>query len=649
MAASDLRDVLDLPADGPVGPKPSKKAKTFGPRHHLKGLAREVQSLGGDTPIAIVQQQLAFKKKRFASRKPAAKWEMRQFTNSARQDSTLVLRHWKRKDTVALGPHGEELPPSQPEDSAFAKFNVHVQLPQYSDDQYRLHLKSADWTKEETDYLLELAADFDLRWPLIWDRYDYTPTAENSEPAKTRTMEDMKARYYEVAAKMMATQKPVQYMTQPEQALYETMATFSPEKEKARKEFVGNSLARSKEEAREEELLLVEIKRVLARNERFNEERRELYQRLDYPRADQHDISSLKTSAGLQNLLQNMMTADKTKKRKSIVGPGEVAGGGAAAGSSAAAAGSTAAAAAAATSAAGGGGSDGTAAAMGSTATASTPVQEHAANRRESVASSTATASAPTPAPPTSSTSGHHRRDSATVSASSAPTKKGAHPLQERKKLGDVEMAVYGVSHHDRLTSGASFRTERTNKLFASKSNQQQIRITNVLTELEVPPRLTMPTAAVSASFEKLLHNVNSLLDCRKVTDKLEAEIKLEMAKKAEREKAQAAAAAAEAEAEGEGEGEATTAAAASGADEGDGHGKNDVQVKQETERLGPASAAEKKGDDGSDENAAEDGEGEGGRGREERAEEAGEGNHKRSASVLSSVSDKSSSKRQKK
>ncbi|KAL2887484.1 SWR1-complex protein 4 [Ceratocystis lukuohia] len=644
MASSDLRDVLNLPAESHTNSaRIGKKGRPYGPRSNLKGLAREVQSLGGDTPIAIVQQQLAFKRKRFASRKPAAKWEKRPFTNSARDDPTLVLKHWKRKDALTLGPHGEELPPCEAEDSIFAKYNAKVHIPQYTDEQYHTHLHHENWSKEETDYLLQLISDFDLRWPLIWDRYDYAPRATDGEvspdeeskaivPASmARTMEDLKTRYYEVAAKIMASEKPVQYMTQSEKTLYEIMLNYNPTQERIRKEFVANSLSRSKEEAREEELLLVEIKRVLGRNERFNEERRELYQRLDYPKADQHDITSLKTSAGLQNLLQTLMSTDKTKKRKSLVGPGEgIAAPGSAISGSSVAAGSAANA-------------SGTAST--SAATASTPVQEQTPINQEAASSplhsstivtipAPAASSATVVATPTSAhhTSGHSRRESMTVATPmSATAKKGAHPLLERKKLSEQEMAIYGVSHHDRLNSGASFRTERTNKLFASKSNQQQIRITNVLTELEIPPRLTMPTANVSIAFEKLLHSVNGLLDCRKVTDKLEAEIKLEMAKKAELEKAIAATDAVATSGGGEGgdEGEApsTDNAPRTASDAEQGHsGKN------ENDAMDMTSAEESETDEE----------------RESRSTSEGDGQHKRSASVFSSTSDKAT-KRQRK
>ena len=72
MSSSDLRDVLNLP-DGSTEGRPSKKQRLSLPRPNLKGLAREVHNLGGDNPIAIVPQTTQFKKRRLASRKPAAR------------------------------------------------------------------------------------------------------------------------------------------------------------------------------------------------------------------------------------------------------------------------------------------------------------------------------------------------------------------------------------------------------------------------------------------------------------------------------------------------------------------------------------------------------------------------------------------------
>ncbi|PTB58063.1 hypothetical protein M431DRAFT_79197 [Trichoderma harzianum CBS 226.95] len=584
MTSSDVRDVLNLPDGAAGGPRPSKKAKITAPRPNLKGLAREVHNLGGDNPIAIVPEVTQFKKRRFVSRKPAARWELRQFANSGRKDESLVLRHWRRveegKQSSSAAGDGNVPETEDVEDSLYAKYNVQVSVPQYNEDQYHQVLENPDWTKEETDYLMELVRDFDIRWPLIWDRYEWSPPATNGEadadgdeskaivPAtRSRSMEDLKARYYEVASRMMAVQKPVQYMTQPEFALHELMAHFNPQQEKLRKDFALNSFGRSREEAREEESLLLEIKRILARSDRFNEERRELYNRLDYPHAEQ-DINTFKSSAGLQTLLQNLMTADKSKKRKSIMG-----------------------------------------AEVPTPSGQPTPQQAAPENgRRDSAAAS----SGPRESGASTAASSAHKKSQSQsqqqiqqqqAQQQQQQQQSQQQQLQERKKLTEHEEIIYGVTHHDRLGSGPTFRTEKINKLFSHKSNQQQLRITNTLNELDVPAKLAMPTAATTHAFEQLLASVNSLLDARKITDKIDAEIKLELAKKAEREKAL---------------------------------GNQDAEKSAD---------ADEDDEDAKDESAEAD---EPSKDNDEDGKDSGVTTRKRSASVLSSVSDKSL-KRQKK
>ncbi|KAI1750824.1 hypothetical protein F4782DRAFT_235549 [Xylaria castorea] len=517
MASHDVLDVLNLPADG-ASSRPTKKQKTSAPRPNLKGLAREVQSLGGDNPIAIVPEISTFKKRRFGSRKPAARWELSPFRNSARDDQTLQLRHWKKEtedqSRATSQPQSGQTPGDNSmegmkktdavDDSGFAKFNAQVDVPQYSEDQYNSNLVNDDWTKDETDYLFSLARDFDLRWPLIWDRYDYTPqlpghikeekdvdgidldTAMITAPLP-RTMEDLKKRYYEVAAKMMAVQKPVQYMTQAEFSLHETMANFNPATETQRKNFAQDSLTRSIDEAREEEQLLIEVRRIVARQQRLNQDRQDLYRRLDFPPTEQ-DITSFKSSTGLSTLLQNLASVDRSKKRKSILDVN---------------------------------GANTPGSAQPSALLNSTPVSE---SRRESIAAST---------------SGH--RDSiGGGDRSERPAKKGGQQQlqQERKKLTEQEEKIYGVSHHDRLPSGPTFRYERINKILTTKSNAQHQRITNTLAELDIPGRLTMPTRSVVEEMEKLLASIAVLLDLRKVNDKLDGEVRVEQAKNAERKKA---------------------------------------------------------------------------------------------------------------
>ena len=552
MSSHDVRDMLDLPGDAP---RPTKKQKITAPRPVLKGLAREVQNLSGDNPIAIVPEVTVFKKRRFATRKPAAKWELKSFKNSARNEDSLTLRHWRRKTEAppvpvnnADGEQSEPQPVPDIEDSTFAKYNVRVQTPKYDDEQYNTKLRNEDWSREETDYLMDLVQEYDLRWPVIWDRYDYTPPMPPMEVdvaahaivpmERVRTMEALKARYYFIAATMMKVNKPPELMNAAEFNLLELMHHFNPAQEAARKRFAEAAFHRTKEEAREEESLLLELKRILARSDKLGQERRELYSRLEAPHS-QGNIGVYTSSQGLQQLLQQLMTADKTKKRRSLMGPD------------------------------------------GMSPAGPGLQQQGSFDRRDST-----------------------NRESISGPSGSNNKKGPSQGVSERRQLTADEEKMYGVKHLDRITSsGPAFRHEKITKPITSKSSIQQQKINNVLNELRISTRLRMPTEEVGKQFDILLQNINVLLDQRKLADKLTGEINIAKGLKAEREKKERAE-----------RGEPEPADAGSEGAAGDG------EIKME--------------DSGREKSAAP-------------SIRAGSV-HKRSASVLSGISDKST-KRQKK
>jgi DNA methyltransferase 1-associated protein 1 len=477
---------------------------------------------------------------------------------------------------AADGTDGEtaEAKPEELDDSAFAKFNVQVNLPKYDDEQYESKLKIEDWTKDETDYLMDLAQDFDLRWPVIWDRYEYEPpvpqemtgeesTAMTVEP-KVRTLEDLKARYYDVAAKMMAVHRPVHNMSQAEFSLHQLMTSFNPQQERLRKHFAEMSLARSPEERREEESLLIELKRIMARSERLNEERKELYARLEAPPSTAN-VGIYTTSAGLSQLLNQLMAANKSKQRKSLLGP-EVA-----------------------------------SPVAGPSGPQSATLDRRDISNRES------------------------------ISGPSGTNKKGGHGPAERRKLSPEEEALYGVSHYERLTGGPSFRHDKVTRQISNKSVVQQAKITNTLLELEIPLRMVMPTVEVTAQYEQLLASINTLLDIKKVADKLDNEIKFAESQKIERERK-------ERRERGESEVESRVKRSVSVAAGGGDVETADAGTGGQVEGVGAGNA-----------------EGDGFKTEMEQGEKeksiprsAGGSLHKRSASVLSQMSDKSS-KRQKK
>ena len=62
----------------------------------------------------------------------------------------------------------------------------------YTDAEYQLHLSGSGWSRSETDHLMSLAKQFDLRYVVMHDRWNRDKFAE-------RSVEDIKERYYNIA------------------------------------------------------------------------------------------------------------------------------------------------------------------------------------------------------------------------------------------------------------------------------------------------------------------------------------------------------------------------------------------------------------------------------------------------------------------
>lgn len=550
-----------------------------------EGITRELYALLGERapPIAINENKYKGRPK-WMNKLRVRPWRMTPFTNNARSDG-LVLSHWQRKHESTRPPVPEgtenqmevdenkeegrtEAPKLQDQEYTFAKYNVKARLPRrYSDDEYNRLLRSDDWSREETDYLMDLVSEYDLRWVIIADRYDYQPRMDGEPdanalvPAKQiRTMEQMKARYYKVAAQMLAIEHPPAEMSEVEFDLHEKMLKFDPEREKARKDLAALQLDRTADEVREEAMLLEELKRITSNEQNFITDRRELYSRLEVP-ISVGNTAMYQSSQGLSQLLQNLLQADKSKKRRSILGP------------------------------------DG---------------------------------AVPSPAGQTPTQGGPLGRADTPTAGAAAANKKGAAvpPQQMVRTLTPAEEARYGVQHHERVTAGVQFRSDRAQKLTQAKSNVQTLKLASALAELEIPVRLFMPTERVCKEFEKLIQSVSLLLDARKVAEKVESEIRVLEAAKAERERKSR-------EAAGEGSKNPDNPEVKTEAEDG-GTG---VLESATADHAGSAAHAPVGGA------AGEPGAGGGhaaGEGVNTVKDASADGNHKRSASVLSGTSEKS-------
>ena len=512
-STSDIRDIMNLGQAGPRQPAPKKK-KHSESQLRMTGVKREVQALMGDSvpPIAIVEQR-SYKSRPSVSQKlfKPRHWEEKTFQHGGRTDG-LVLRHWKRSipgtnarpPVVANGPADVEMTDEPKAASAMQdlkfedeypsqKWNVKVQVPSYTDEQYESMVKADDWSRQETDYLMNLCRDYDLRWIVIADRYTPQdipvpqPATQNGETKGTEvvskphysnhSMEALKKRYYAIAAKMMEVQTPASTMTQTEFQLWEKMRNFDAKTETMRKVMAEKLFERTKDEADEERILLEELHRITKNEDDFGKMRRDLYARLE-PVAplrrsgtgEEQSTAMYQTSGGLSMLLQTLLAKEKRLKRPPV--PEGAAG-----------------------------------------AHAATPVDPHRHEKGRQA-------------------SQYSRRDTLDTQATgdeAGPQKKGSISQAPTVRiLSPQDEARFGVSHpQERLTSGVQFRHEKINRLTMAKSQTQTTKIQAALTELGIPPRLLMPTERVCREFERLVTEINVLLDCRKVNEKISTEIKI--------------------------------------------------------------------------------------------------------------------------
>ncbi|KAK6453898.1 uncharacterized protein RJT20DRAFT_131354 [Scheffersomyces xylosifermentans] len=159
-----------------------------------------------------------------------------------------------------------------------------------------------DWSYEETQYLFELCGDFELKWPVIYDRFSY-PTH--------RSVEDLKEQFYRICIKILENQST----SNP--ALIESLSAYSKPRELERKQYLENLLRRTPAEIAEEESLVIEARRFELAAKKMLIERSHLLTLLDSPQTTQQ-VQQFQSSQGLTNLYNNLMIIDKNQKKRQL-------------------------------------------------------------------------------------------------------------------------------------------------------------------------------------------------------------------------------------------------------------------------------------------------------------------------------------------
>lgn len=164
-------------------------------------------------------------------------------------------------------------------DYQFARFSKRIDVIRYTDNEYRelctpkpeAVAKAGDdpsrsldqdvrWDKEATDHLFELVRKYDLRWPVIYDRFELKPP---------RYLEDMKLRFYTVTARVLTYRRRILTNSQNEADLntltpfreYEGFV-YNPADDNTRRKQLESSFKRTNIDLAEERRLLNELKGV---------------------------------------------------------------------------------------------------------------------------------------------------------------------------------------------------------------------------------------------------------------------------------------------------------------------------------------------------------------------------------------------------
>ncbi|KAJ1798698.1 swr complex subunit [Coemansia sp. RSA 2399] len=489
-------------------------------KHKAPGMSRELSSLyleNQTIPVALDQFQA---KPKFETR--AERWAWRGFKSSARGDS-LALFHWAKANEAYA-------------DYFYARYNARTKPYQYTDEEYEKCIEPLDkgWSRVETDYLLHLCCQYDLRFMVIHDRYYSHSDCPSTGMVPGRALEDLKERYYAICRALIQhragedSRDPDDLPLQATNKLADDLALlrFDKAKEQERKQYLEALFKRTKEEVEEEELLIAEARRIEANERRLIQEREMLLQShsLFEDAPGSAAIPSVKVQFAqatdsaplIQSHAQLGATSDATPRGRK-------------------------------------GGPDGsetpTARPMkkqkSTYGTASAARTKAAANKAQSAGARTLSDVSTTSVAGIAATLGRRSMSpsAAKLEQPDAPAQFGPMSFVTEEHLvhpaviqiEDADLGMLSIPQRDaRLGPGVFLRSDKLhpipkNKLDLVKQFMEQLSLSSPNT---IWPRPVMATPAVCDRFDSLQSTIIPLLDCKKTADKLETEIQVLRARK---------------------------------------------------------------------------------------------------------------------
>ena len=228
------------------------------------GLKRELIKLIGGVPSIVERSNHKVVKR--------SNWVWSKFSNPSRKDK-LELEHWQRKEDV-----GKEYDTS---------FNRSIEIVEFTKDEYDKLIKPNDrnWNYEQTMYLWDLIKQYQLKFVIIFDRFDEKTYGE-------RTVESLKDRYYSVARTILEHRRLFDHPI--------IKSGYNYEQEIKRRTYLEKTMNKSFAELKEENALIEmaeNLNKKMEKNENFE---KALNQKLsELPPINQN------------NLISNTMTLDE--------------------------------------------------------------------------------------------------------------------------------------------------------------------------------------------------------------------------------------------------------------------------------------------------------------------------------------------------
>ena len=222
------------------------------------GLKRELIKLIGGVPSIVERSNIKIKKK--------SNWVWSKFSNPSRVDR-LQLEHWQRKEDV-----GKDYDTT---------FNTKVEIVEFTKEEYDKLIKPNDrnWNYEQTMYLWDLIKQYQLKFVVIFDRFDEQTYGE-------RTVESLKDRYYSVARTILEHRKLFDHPI--------IKSGYNYEQEIKRRTYLEKTMNKSFAELKEENYLMEmaeNLNKKIEKNENFEKALHQKLSELPPPSQNANQIS----------------------------------------------------------------------------------------------------------------------------------------------------------------------------------------------------------------------------------------------------------------------------------------------------------------------------------------------------------------------